>query len=94
MGTPAITLSPGGGFLLETTGSTIVFTPEMSSDEQRMMKETADDFMAREVAPRVADIEAKKPGSWGRSRRTAGWAARSRRARGLRGLGGERPAQA
>ena len=34
----------------------------MLSDEQRMMKETADDFVAREVAPRVAEIEAKKPG--------------------------------
>jgi len=27
-----ITLSPGGGFLLEPTGSTTVFTPEMLSD--------------------------------------------------------------
>src|SRR6476646_3943076 len=62
MGAPSITLSPGGGFLLEPTGSVTVFTPEMLSDEQRMMKETADDFVAREVLPRVADIEAKKPG--------------------------------
>jgi alkylation response protein AidB-like acyl-CoA dehydrogenase len=57
-----ITLSPGGGFLLEPTGSVTIFTPEMLSDEQRMMKETADDFVAREVVPRVAEIEAKKPG--------------------------------
>ena len=62
MGSPAITLSPGGGFLLEPTGSVTIFTPEMLSDEQRMMKETADDFVAREVMPRVAEIEAKKPG--------------------------------
>src|SRR5437764_9920680 len=62
MPAPSITLSPGGGFLLEPTGSVTVFTPEMLSDEQRMMKETADDFVAREVMPRVADIEAKKPG--------------------------------
>jgi alkylation response protein AidB-like acyl-CoA dehydrogenase len=62
MGAPSITLSPGGGFLLEPTGSATVFTPEMLSDEQRMMKETADDFVAREVMPRVSDIEAKKPG--------------------------------
>jgi alkylation response protein AidB-like acyl-CoA dehydrogenase len=62
MGSSAITLSPGGGFLLEPTGSVTVFTPEMLSDEQRMMKETADDFVAREVMPRVADIEAKKAG--------------------------------
>jgi alkylation response protein AidB-like acyl-CoA dehydrogenase len=59
---PAITLSPGGGFLLEPTGSVTVFTPEMLSDEQRMMKETADDFVIREVLPKVAEIEAKKPG--------------------------------
>src|SRR4029078_8883155 len=62
MGAPSITLSPGGGFLLEPTGSVTVFTPEMLSDEQRMMKETADDFVIREVLPNATDIEAKKPG--------------------------------
>ena len=62
MGTPAITLSPGGGFLLEPTGSATIFTPEMLDDEQRMMKKTADDFMKGEVLPRLAEIEAKKPG--------------------------------
>ena len=62
MGAPTITLSPGGGFLLESTGSVTIFTPEMLSDEQRMMKETADDFLTREVLPRIADIESKKPG--------------------------------
>src|SRR3954470_2683641 len=62
MGAPSITLSPGGGFLLEPTGSVTIFTPEMLSDEQRMMKETADDFVAREVLPNVNAIEAKKPG--------------------------------
>ncbi len=62
MGNPSITLSPGGGFLLESTGSATIFTPEMLNDEQRMMKKTADDFMKGEVLPRLADIEAKKPG--------------------------------
>src|SRR6187397_1700109 len=62
MPAPSITLSPGGGFLLEPTGSVTIFTPEMLSDEQRMMRDTADDFLIREVLPRVADIEAKKPG--------------------------------
>jgi len=32
MGAPSITLSPGGGFLLEPTGSVTIFTPEMLSD--------------------------------------------------------------
>jgi alkylation response protein AidB-like acyl-CoA dehydrogenase len=62
MGAPSITISPGGGFLLEPSGSATIFTPEMLSDEQRMMKETAEDFVAREVMPRGGDIEAKKPG--------------------------------
>jgi alkylation response protein AidB-like acyl-CoA dehydrogenase len=62
MGAPDITLSRGGGFLLEPTGSARTFTPEMVTDEQRMMKETAEDFVLREVLPRVADIDAKKPG--------------------------------
>jgi alkylation response protein AidB-like acyl-CoA dehydrogenase len=57
-----ISLSPGGGFLLEPTGSARILTPEMLNDEQRLMKETAEDFMRREVEPRTAEIEAKKPG--------------------------------
>jgi alkylation response protein AidB-like acyl-CoA dehydrogenase len=58
-----ITLSLGGGFLLETTGSATILTPEMLSDEQRMMRDTAEDFMRREVEPRTAEIEQKKPGT-------------------------------
>ncbi len=57
-----VSLSPGGGFLLEPTGSASVLTPETLTDEQRLMKETAEDFMRREVEPRTAEIEAKKPG--------------------------------
>jgi alkylation response protein AidB-like acyl-CoA dehydrogenase len=62
MASPKITLSPGGGFLLEPTGSATIFTPEMLTDEQLMMKKTADDFMKGEVLPRLTEIEAKKPG--------------------------------
>jgi alkylation response protein AidB-like acyl-CoA dehydrogenase len=63
--TPAdsdITLSSGGGFLLEKTGAATILIPEMLSEEQRMMKETADDFMRREVEPRTNEIDDKKPG--------------------------------
>src|SRR3954469_20317447 len=59
---PAITVSPGGGFLLEKTGSATVLTPENLTDEQRLMHETAEGFMRKEVEPRLADIESKKPG--------------------------------
>ncbi len=55
-------LRPGGGFLLENTGTAVILTPEMLSDEQRLMRETADDFMRREVEPRTAEIEDKRPG--------------------------------
>ena len=48
--------------MLEPTGSATIFTPEMLNDEQLMMKKTADDFMKGEVLPRLAEIEAKKPG--------------------------------
>jgi alkylation response protein AidB-like acyl-CoA dehydrogenase len=57
-----ITLSQGGGFLLESTGSATILTPEMLTDEQRMMLRTAEDFVTREVEPHIAEIEAKKPG--------------------------------
>jgi alkylation response protein AidB-like acyl-CoA dehydrogenase len=59
---PQVTPGLGGGFLLEPTGSARILTPEMLTDEQRMMKETAEDFMRREVEPRTADLEEKKPG--------------------------------
>jgi alkylation response protein AidB-like acyl-CoA dehydrogenase len=63
MGNPApLTLSPGGGFLLEPTGSASILIPESLTDEQRMMKETADDFMRREVEPKTDQIEDKQPG--------------------------------
>jgi alkylation response protein AidB-like acyl-CoA dehydrogenase len=55
-------LTPGGGFLLEATGSATILTPELLTDEQRMMRETAEDFVRREVESRLGDIEAKKPG--------------------------------
>src|SRR5215510_1638259 len=59
---PAVSLAPGGGFLLQAAGAATVFTPEMLSDDHRLMKETADAFMRKEVEPRAAEIEAKKPG--------------------------------
>ena len=58
----SITLTPGGGFLLEPTGSARIFTPEMLTEEQRMMRQTAREFFDREVEPKIADIEDKKPG--------------------------------
>src|ERR1044071_2956002 len=57
-----VTVSQGGGFLLERTGSATILTPEMLSEEQRMMHATAEDFVTREVETKIPQIEAKKPG--------------------------------
>src|SRR3569623_1325413 len=61
-GVSNVTLSPGGGFLLLPSGAATVRTPERLDDQQRMMQQTAEDFVRREGEPRLAEIEAKKPG--------------------------------
>ena len=61
-GAQPITVTPGGGFLLEATGSARILTPEWLTDEQRMMRDTAEGFMRREVESQLSDIEAKRPG--------------------------------
>ncbi len=43
----------GGGFLIEDRAPDEVFTPEDFSEEQRMIGETAEDFMEKEVVPRL-----------------------------------------
>jgi len=58
----SLTLSPGGGFLLEATGTARILTPELLTEEQTMMRTTAEDFVRREVESRIPEIEEKKPG--------------------------------
>ena len=48
----------GGGFLLDDAAPGDIFTPEMFSDEQRMIGRTAEDFVRRRVRPRLDDMEA------------------------------------
>jgi alkylation response protein AidB-like acyl-CoA dehydrogenase len=50
----------GGSFLIEDRATAEVFTPEDFSDEQRMIAETAADFMNSEMAPRIPEILALK----------------------------------
>ncbi len=50
--------SPKGcSFLIETVGSSPIFTPENFSEEQKMFAETTDQFMIREVLPHIAALE-------------------------------------
>jgi len=51
------TAPPGGGFLVGRTDPRTVFTPEDLSEEHRMVRRAAQDFVQREVLPRDAEIE-------------------------------------
>jgi alkylation response protein AidB-like acyl-CoA dehydrogenase len=52
----------GGSFLIEERAVEEVFTPEDFSEEQRMIGETAADFMEREMVPRIPEILALEYG--------------------------------
>jgi alkylation response protein AidB-like acyl-CoA dehydrogenase len=57
-----VTITKGGGFLLEKAGPADVFTPADVSDDARMIGQTAEEFVMKEVLPLVKDLEEKKPG--------------------------------
>ena len=52
----------GGSFLLESPQAADVFTPADLTDDQRMIGQTAEEFVVKEVFPFVKDLENKKPG--------------------------------
>ena len=52
----------GGSFLLETPQPGDVFTPADLTDDQRLIGQTAEEFVMKEVMPLVKDLENKKAG--------------------------------
>jgi alkylation response protein AidB-like acyl-CoA dehydrogenase len=52
----------GGSFLLESPAPQDVFTPADLSDDQKLIGQTAEEFVLKEVLPRAKDLENKKPG--------------------------------
>jgi alkylation response protein AidB-like acyl-CoA dehydrogenase len=52
----------GGSFLLESPAPQDVFTPADLTDDQKLIGQTAEEFVVKEVFPVVKDLEAKKPG--------------------------------
>ena len=52
----------GGNFLLAETDASLVFTPEDLSSDQRLMAETAEKFMDKEVLPKLEALEHQEPG--------------------------------
>jgi alkylation response protein AidB-like acyl-CoA dehydrogenase len=60
--TPARSKIKGGSFLIEQRTPEEVFTPEDLTDQHRLIAQTAEEFMTREIVPRVREIEAKDLG--------------------------------
>jgi len=52
----------GGSFLLESPQSSDVFTPADLSDDQRLIGQSAEEFVLKEVFPHIKELEAKKTG--------------------------------
>jgi alkylation response protein AidB-like acyl-CoA dehydrogenase len=52
----------GGSFLLESPQPGDVFTPADLSDDQRLIGQTAEEFVLKEVFPFIKDLENKKAG--------------------------------
>src|SRR5271170_21090 len=52
----------GGSFLLETPLPQDVFTPADLTDDQKLIGQTAEEFVVKEVLPLVKELENKKPG--------------------------------
>jgi alkylation response protein AidB-like acyl-CoA dehydrogenase len=52
----------GGSFLLETPLPQEVFTPADLTDDQKLIGQTAEEFVVKEVLPLVKELENKKPG--------------------------------
>jgi alkylation response protein AidB-like acyl-CoA dehydrogenase len=51
----------GGSFLLESPAPQDVFTPADLTDDQKLIGQTAEEFVTKEVLPVAKDLEAKKP---------------------------------
>ena len=54
------TLHRGGAFLITSCGPEDVFTPADFSDDQRLIGQTAEEFVQKEVLPAVPELEAHK----------------------------------
>jgi len=56
------TAAKGGSFLLESPAPRDVFTPADLTDDQKLIGQTAEEFVVKEVLPLVKELESKKPG--------------------------------
>jgi alkylation response protein AidB-like acyl-CoA dehydrogenase len=64
MATTAVssTTRKGGSFLIESCRPEEVFTPADLTDDQKLIGQTADEFVTKEVVPLAEELEHKKEG--------------------------------
>ena len=55
-------LHRGGAFLIASKGPEDIFTPADLSDDQRLIGQTAEEFVAKEIVPRIPELEQHKEG--------------------------------
>ena len=56
------TAAKGGSFLLESPRPEDIFTPADLTDDQKLIAQTAEEFVLKEVVPHIKELEEKKPG--------------------------------
>ncbi len=52
----------GGGFLVQPSNPADTFTPEDFNEEQRLIEQTCNEFLDKEVLPHILDIDKQKEG--------------------------------
>src|SRR2546423_8787003 len=60
--TTAPAAAHGGAFLIESPRPEDVFTPAELTSDQRLIGQSAQEFVAKEVLPLIPDLEQHKPG--------------------------------
>ena len=65
-------LNRGGSFLITSTSPEDVFTPADITDDQRLIGQTAEEFVQKEVLPNVPELEAHKEGLMAQMLKKAG----------------------
>ena len=65
-------LNRGGAFLVSSTGAEDVFTPADVTDDQRLIGQTAAEFVAKEVVPLIPELENHKAGLMAQTLKKAG----------------------
>ena len=68
----AQSLNRGGAFLITNVSPEDVFTPADLTDDQRLIGQTAEEFVTKEVLPNVAELELHKEGLMARMLKSAG----------------------